>query len=118
MLSPTITAHLPHLVNGVLFSIQNPGYMKVTFNNSLDYDTWQEFTKTMIEMIKENYLQWDFNLQKLDNVKSIDIGMWEMCNTRVTSLSGTLVIIVKRNSKIHRVLSITKVDKNIPVKSV
>jgi hypothetical protein len=118
MLSTTITAHLPHVVNGVLFSEQNPGYMKATFKKSLDYDTWQEFTKTMIEMIKENYLQWDFNLQELDNVKSIDIGMWVMCNTRVTSLSGKLVLIVKRNSSIHRVLSITKVNKIIPVKLV
>ena len=118
MLSHNITAHFDHLVNGVLFSEQNPSYMKVTFNNSLDYDTWQEFTKTMIEMIKENYLQWDFNLQELNDVQSIDIGMWEMSNTRVTSLSGKLVIIVKRNSNIHRVLSITKVDKNIPIKLV
>jgi hypothetical protein len=118
MLSPNVTVHLPHVVNGVVFSIQNPGYMKVTFNNSLDYDTWQEFTKTMIEMIKENYLQWDFNLQELNDVQSIDIGMWVMCNARVTSLSGNLVIIVKQNSSMHRVLSITKVDKNIPVKPV
>ena len=118
MLSPNITAHLPHLVNGVIFSEQNPGYMKVTFNDSLDYDTWQEFTKTMIEMIKENYLQWDFNLQELNDVQSIDIGMWVMCNTRITTFFGKLVIIVKRNSSIHRVLSITKVDKIIPIKFV
>ena len=118
MVLPGFTSNLPHLVNGVLFSVHNSGRVKVTFNKSLDYDTCQEFTRTMIEMIRENNLQWEFNLLELNNVKSIDIGMWVMCNARVTSLSGKLVIIVKRNSNIHRVLSITKVDRNIPIKLV
>ena len=95
MLSPNITAQLPYLINGVIFSIQEPGRMKVTFNNSLDYDIWQEFTKTMVEMIKEKYFQWEFDLQELNIVHSIDIGMWVMCNARIMGLPGKFNLIIK-----------------------
>ena len=104
--------------NGVIFSIPKPGKMKVTFKKPLTHDNWQEFTEAMVEMIKDDYLQWDFHLEELNTLNSIDIGMWVMCNARVMSHSGKLIFFVKHGSNIHDILNITKIHEILTLKII
>ena len=118
MLPFNFTSNLSHLIDGVLFYIQKPGVMKVTFKKPLTYDNWQAFTEVLIEMIHNDYLQWEFHLEELDTLNSIDIGMWVMCNARIMSHSGKLVFLVKQNSNIHNILNITKIHEILTIKIV
>lgn len=85
--------------------------MEVIFTSPMEPLEWQEFSATMIQMLKDNCLQWVFNLQSLTFPTSTDIGMWVTCNATVLSYSGKVDFLIRRNSDLQKVLSVTKLDQ-------
>ncbi len=85
--------------------------MEVIFTSPMEPLEWQEFRESMIQMLKDNCLQWVFNLKGLTFPTSTDIGMWVTCNATVLSYSGKVEFLIRRNSNLQKVLSVTKLDK-------
>ena len=107
---PNYTAHLSNIINGVIFSIHGQDQIRVKFTKSLDFFEWQEFNDTLNEMIRNNYKHWEFNMEHLSRPTSIDIGMWLTCNAKITNQAGDLKFVIKKESSVQKIISVTKLD--------
>jgi len=76
---------------------------------------WKELRASLTEMLKNGLLQWEFLLDKLDLATSVDIGMWVACNAVVENHSGKITFVVRKDSTIHKTLSITKLDQILSI---
>jgi hypothetical protein len=82
----------------------------VKFTKSLDFFEWQEFNDTLNEMMRNNYTQWEFNLEHLNRPTSIDLGMWLTCNAKISNQGGALRFVVKKESSVQKIITVTKID--------
>jgi anti-anti-sigma factor len=85
--------------------------VQVTFKESLDFFEWQGVQKNMNQLLDNGYFQWVFDLKELAYPTSIDIGMWVTCNAKVCNKSGEMEFLINQESKVHKILSATKLDK-------
>ena len=81
------------------------------FLKPLDYDEWHGVENIIVQMQKNGFSQFVFDLQRLSQFSSIDIGMWVTLNTNIEKQSGKCKFVLGSNSTLHQYLKLAKLDK-------
>jgi len=85
--------------------------VELCFLKPLDYDEWHGVENIIVQMQKNGYSQFVFDLQRLSQFCSIDIGMWVTLNTNIEKQSGKCKFVLGSNSTLHQYLKLAKLDK-------
>jgi len=85
--------------------------VELCFLKPLDYDEWHGVENIIVQMQKNGYSQFVFDLQRLSQFCSIDIGMWVTLNTNIEKQSGKCTFVLGSNSTLYQYLKLAKLDK-------
>ena len=85
--------------------------VELCFLKPLDYDGWHGVENIIVQMQKNGYSQFVFDLQRLSQFCSIDIGMWVTLNTNIEKQSGKCKFVLGSNSTLYQYLKLAKLDK-------
>jgi len=85
--------------------------VELCFLKPLNYDEWHGVENIIIQMQKTGSSHFIFDLQRLSQFCSIDIGMWVLLNTNIEKQSGKCKFILGSNSTLHQYLKLAKLDK-------
>ena len=104
--TPMIT-HSINDVYGVSTYLVNEG-VRIKFRRPLPLDSWHVLLKSILDLIEEGLVNWEFDLTELEHPCSTDIGMWVTCTSRIKLRSGQLVFTMKKDTTVHMLLEFTK----------
>jgi hypothetical protein len=81
------------------------------FLKPLNYDEWHGIENVIIQMQKTGSSHFIFDLQRVSQFCSIDIGMWVTLNTTIEKQSGKCKFVLGSNSTLHQYIKLAKLDK-------
>lgn len=92
-----------------------PSRAFVLFNSPLETNEWGELQQSLVEFLEIGMTDWVLDLRKLEEVFSVDLGMYVAANAAVESRGGKLHIQVDEDSKVHKLLVLTKLDQILKI---
>jgi hypothetical protein len=85
--------------------------VEIYFLKSLNWEEWNEVVGYIDQMISKGSSHIVFNLLKLTNFTSFDIGVWVTLNAKIKSLSGELDFFLGHDSNVHKYMKFAKLDE-------
>jgi hypothetical protein len=85
--------------------------VELCFLKPLNYDEWHGVENIIIQMKKTGSSNFIFDLQRVSQFCSIDIGMWVTLNTNIEKQSGICKFVLDSNSTLHQYIKLAKLDK-------
>ena len=93
--------------------LANAATMEVALHRGFSNDHYESLVKFYQERVGKGVINWDVNLQQLEIINSIGLGVLVAFNAAVASRGGRLRLILKSDSKLSDLLRLTKLDRII-----
>lgn len=97
---------------------ESSGQMMVELNPGFTNEDWEGFTAFAKTKLGEGIVDWSLDLRRLQLITSMFLGAIIGLNMVVQSRRGTLRLIVEKDSRISKVIHMSKINRIITVRDV